>query len=263
MKPFIISILNQKGGVGKTTTTLNLGAGLALQGFKVLLIDLDVQANLTHATIGDMDEDDRTICEVMLEEKGLESIIHPTGTKGLYVAPAGESLVELDIQLFSKMGREQILKSCLAKTKGLDQWDFILIDNPPYISVTTVNSLVASTHYLVPVSCEYLPMLGIKWLNKTVAKVQERLNPGLTPVGVALTMHDSRLGITKNVEELLREELEGLVFDSVIRINSKHKAAPSARQTIFQFENDKKGRGTMDYLGLTKEVISRLEVVRD
>lgn len=260
MKPFIISVLNQKGGVGKTTTALNLGAGLAIEGFKVLLLDLDVQANLTHATIGDVEDGQRSICEVLLEEKGLDDIIRPTGTPNLFVAPAGESLVELDIQLFGKMGREQILKSCLQKTKSLKQWDFILIDNPPYISVTTVNSLVASTHYLVPVSCEYLPMLGIKWLNKTIRKVQEKLNPSLSPVGITLTMHDPRLGITKTIENLLREELEDLVFDSVIRINSKQKAAPSTKQTIFQFENDKKGRGTQDYMSLTREVLTRLEV---
>ena len=260
MKPYIISVLNQKGGVGKTTTTLNLGAGLAMNGFQVLLLDLDVQANLTHATIGDVEEKQRTICEALIEETGIDDIIHPTGTPNLFVAPAGESLVELDIQLFGKMGREQILKSCLQKTKSLKNWDFILIDNPPYISVTTVNSLVASTHYLVPVSCEYLPMLGIKWLNKTIQKVQVRLNPGLSAIGVALTMHDPRIGITKTVEELLREELEGLVFDSVIRVNSKQKVAPSTRQTIFQFENNKKGRGTLDYMGLAREVMARLEV---
>jgi chromosome partitioning protein len=258
-KPVVISVLNHKGGVGKTTTTVNLGAGLALQGLKVLVIDLDVQANLTHQLIGDLGEKERSICEVMLDEAPLDSIIRPTGTEGLFIAPAGESLIELDINLFNMLGREHVLKNCLKNTKGIENFDVILIDNPPYVSLATVNSLVASDHYLVPVSCEYLPMLGIKYLHKTVSRVK-KLNPELSPLGVALTMYDKRESIGQQVAALVREELAEQVFETVIRVNTKIKGSPTTRQTIFQYEDDPQGRGTIDYSALTREVMQRLHI---
>lgn len=256
--PAVISVLNHKGGVGKTTTTLNLGAGLTLKGKKVLLIDLDVQANLTHSLMGDLGEKEKSLCEAMIAEAPFDDIIRPTTTENLYLVPAGESLIELDINLASMMGREQILRQCLKETKAIKSFDVILIDNPPYISLATINSLVASDYYLVPVSCEYLPMVGLKWLQKTVQRVK-KLNPNLKPLGVALTMYDRREGITQNVEELIREELADQVFETKIRINTKHKATGAARQTIFQYEDDPKGKGTADFLSLSSEVISRLE----
>lgn len=258
-KPVIISVLNHKGGVGKTTTTVNLGAGLALKGLKVLLIDLDVQANLTHQLIGDLGDAERNVCEAMLDETPLDDIIRPTGTERLFIAPAGESLIELDINLFNMMGREQVLKNCIRATKAIESFDVVLIDNPPYVSLATVNSLVASHYYLVPVSCEYFPMLGIKYLNKSVGRVR-KLNPSLAPLGVALTMYDQRESITSEVEELVREELADQVFNTVIRVNTKIKASPSTHQTIFQYENNPKGKSTEDYAALTKEVMNRLNL---
>lgn len=258
-KPLIVSVLNHKGGVGKTTTTANLGAALALQGKKVLLIDLDVQANLTHQMIGDLVENEPNICEAILEEKPLDGIIRPTTTQGLFIAPAGESLIELDLNLMSRFGREYFLRNSIQQTSGISSFDIILIDNPPYISLATVNSLSASDYYLVPVSCEYLPMLGIKYLHKTVARVQ-KLNPSLKPLGVALTMYDRRESIAQNVVELLREELAEQVFATMIRINTKIKGSPTLRQTIFQYENDPEGRGTTDYSALAREVMARLHI---
>ena len=256
-KPIVISVINQKGGVGKTTTTVNLGAGLAIKGKKVLVIDMDIQANLTHSLIGDIPEHADSVCEVLLSESPFDDIIKETTTKNLFIAPAGESLIELDINLANKMGREHILEQCLKATKCIKSFDIILIDNPPYVSLSTVNSLVASDFYIVPLSCEYLPMLGLKWLNKTVEKVL-KLNPKLKSLGVALTMYDKREGITTSVEELVREELEDLVFKTKIRINTKHKSAPTSKQTIFQYEASKEGKGTIDYMGLTEEVLGRL-----
>jgi chromosome partitioning protein len=257
--PIIISVLNHKGGVGKTTTTANLGAGLARQGLKVLLIDLDVQANLTHQMIGDLPEDQKNICEVLLEETALNDILQPTKTENLFIAPAGESLIELDLNLFSKFGREYALKNSIEQTKNIEAFDVILIDNPPYISLTTVNSLAASDYYLVPVSCEYLPMLGIKYLHKTVSRVL-KVNPKLKPLGVALTMYDKRESIAQSVVDLVREELADQVFETMIRVNTKIKGSPSVQQTIFEYENDPRGRGTSDYTALTKEVMSRLKI---
>jgi len=255
--PIVISVLNHKGGVGKTTTTVNLGAGLAMKGKKVLLIDLDVQANLTHSLIGDIPHDQRSLCEALIEETPFNDIIQNTHVENLYLVPAGESLIELDINLTTMMGREYALQQCLKQTKGIEKFDVVLIDNPPYISLATVNSLVASDYYLVPVSCEYLPMVGLKWLHKTVSRVK-KLNPNLKPLGVALTMYDKRQSITQSVEDLIREELTDQVFKTVIRVNTKHKATPSVRKTIFEYENDPRGKGSEDYMGLTEEVLTRL-----
>lgn len=257
-KPVIISVLNHKGGVGKTTTTMNLGAGLARRGKKVLVLDMDVQANLTHSLIGDLGEHEKSLSEAMIAEEPFNGIIKPTSTENLYIIPAGESMVELDVNLTTMMGREQILKQCLSATKGIESFDVVLIDNPPYISLASINSLVASDFYLVPVSCEYLPMVGLKYLQRTVQRVK-KLNPNLKPLGVALTMYDRREGITQAVEDLIREELAEQVFETKIRINTKHKSTAASRQTIFEFENDPKGRGTEDYMGLTDEVLGRLQ----
>jgi len=226
-----------------------------MSGLKVLLIDLDVQCNLTHMTIGDIESGERTICEAMLEETGLDDVIQDTSTQGLYIAPSGESLIGLEINLANMIGRENVLAHSLKQTKTLNQFDVVIIDNPPFISLTTLNSLVASDYYLVPLSCEYLPMLGLKWLNRTVEKVK-KLNPKLTSIGVALTMYDQRQAITKSVEELVREELGELVFATRIRVSTKHKTAPTVHKTIFQYEP--KGKGAADYMGLTGEVMRRL-----
>jgi chromosome partitioning protein len=259
LRPVIISVLNAKGGVGKTTTTMNVGAALAQVGARVLLIDLDLQANLTHSLIGDLPTGISSIAEAMTQETGLDEIIRPTTTPGLDLAPAGETLIGLDITLAGAMGREQILKTCLKYTQCMPRYDADFIDNPPYISLATVNSLVASTHFLIPVSCEYLPMVGIKLLNENIEKVRHKLNPDLALLGVVLTMYDKREGITRDVEALIREQLGNEVFDTVIRINTKYKSTPIERQTIFQYEHDADGRGSEDYRSLTREIAARLE----
>lgn len=257
--PIVISILNAKGGVGKTTTTVNLGAGLARRGYKVLVIDIDLQANLTHSLLGGaLETDQPSIAEALLYATGLESMIRETTTENLYIVPAGETLMNVDIKLTNVMGREKVLKKCIRKTKGIEQFDIILIDNPPYMSLATLNSLVASTHYLIPVSCEYLPMVGVKLLNENIAEIQEELNPGLHLLGVLLTMFDKREGITTQVEQILREDLAEAVFTTTIRINTKFKSAPVARQTIFQYEKGSEGKGSDDYEAATSEVIERL-----
>lgn len=257
-KPTIISILNQKGGVAKTTTTLNLGAGLALRGFQVLVIDLDLQANLTQSLIGDLDPDAPSVAESLLYEVGLDKIIQKTTTENLFLAPAGPTMVGLDLNLSGVMGREQVLKQCLRKTKGIEDFDVILLDNPPYFTLVSINSLVASNYYLIPVSCQYLPMKGIQLLNENINKVRAKLNPDLALLGVALTMYDRRQSITSEVENLLQGELGDLLFNTRIRINTKFISTPIDQQTIFQYE--KNGKGSDDYEALTLEVIQRLNL---
>lgn len=260
-KPTIISIVNQKGGVSKTTTTANLGAGLALQGYKVLLVDLDSQCNLTQSLVGDIGQGHREIAHCILEETSLTGVILPTKTPNLFLTPAGEEMSDVDINLVGVTARESVLKRCLNKT-DLSSFDFVLIDTAPYISLVTVNALVASTHYLIPTTAEYLPVRGIERLQANVRKFSELLNPELSFLGAVITQYDTRKAITGQVEELLRDELAKDLLTTRIRINTKFSSSPIDQKTIYQYENDGQGKGTEDYLALTIEVLERLGVPR-
>jgi chromosome partitioning protein len=258
MKPTIISIINHKGGVGKTTTTVNLAAGLAKLGKRVLAIDLDTQMNLTHSFINDLEPEDHNITEAILNQNvSLKAIVRPTQINNLHIAPSGESMVDLDLNLHAlPIRREFRLKDSLQQ-KDIADYDFILIDNPPHISFTTINSLIASDYYLVPVSAEYLPLVGIKNLIKTIEAIKPS-NTSLKNIGYLLTMVDRREGISSDVEKILRESFLDDVFQNVVRINTKMKACPQKKQTIFQAETAK-GKGYSDYLGVTQELLKRLE----
>jgi chromosome partitioning protein len=252
-------MVNQKGGVSKTTTTVNLGAGLASLGYQVLLIDLDSQCNLTQSLVGDLEDGERCIADCMLEEKGFSSVIKPTKTQNLQVVPAGETMTGIDLNLVGVLSREGVLKRCIKKTdlKGID---FILIDTAPYISLLTVNALVASTHYLVPTTAEYLPLRGIEKLNQNVERVKDTLNSSLELLGVVITQYDTRKAITSQIEEALKEELGESLFDTRVRINTKFSSSPIEQETIFQYEQEKHGKGSQDYQALTQEVLQRLNI---
>lgn len=255
--PIVISVINHKGGVGKTTTSVNLAAGLAKLGKKVLAIDLDTQMNLTHSIIGDIGEDDLNVKDAILNEKvSLKSLIRTTHIENLDIVPAGESMVDLELQLYSAFGRESKLKNALERGDVQD-YHYILLDNQPHLGLTTVNGLIASQYYLVPVSAEYLPMVGIKHLIKTIEQIKP-LNPTICNLGYLLTMVDRRENISSDVEEILRSNFQNEVFKNVVRINTKMKACPQKKQTIFQVETAK-GKGYSDYLNVTKELLQRLE----
>jgi chromosome partitioning protein len=257
MSPVVISLVNQKGGVSKTTTTANLGAGLARRGYRVLVVDLDSQTNLTQSLIGDLEEGSRCVATCMLEETGLNEIIQPTKTEGLHIAPAGEDMTGMDLNLNQVISREQVLSRCLAKT-NLEPYSVVLIDTAPYISLLSVNALVASTHYLVPTIAEYLPLKGIERLSQNVEKVRGILNHGLTRIGVVITQYDTRKGITAQVEETMQEILGDELLKTRIRVNTKFSSSPIDQQTIYQYEDSPQGRGTEDYDALTSEVLARL-----
>lgn len=260
MKPIIISVINHKGGVGKTTTTVNVAAGLAKLGKKVLAIDLDTQMNLTHSLISDLGEHEKNISEAILNEKvSLKSIVRPTQVSNLHIAPSGESMVDLDLSLHSSPVRREFKLKDILKEKDIEEYDFIIIDNPPHISFTTVNSLIASDYYIVPVSAEYLPLVGIKHLIKTIEAIKPS-NPSIRNLGYILTMVDRREGISSDVEKILRESFQDDVFKNVVRINTKMKACPQKKQTIFDVENAK-GKGHTDYMNVTTELLKRLETV--
>lgn len=253
-----IAIANQKGGVGKTTVAVNLGAGLARRGLKVLLIDLDSQGNATHVLHRELEENEPGICEVLLNEGDLRSIIVTTKHEGLFLAPAGESLANADLNLASLMGRELFLRNALHALPS-DAYDYILVDNGPYLGLLTINAMVAADYLLVPVSCEFLPLLGLKYLLETIDKVQKKLHPSLKILGYLITMYDRRESITFRVEKTLLDRFGTDVFAARIRVNTKHKGAPSRGQTIYEYEASADGRGTVDFESLTTEVIARIQ----
>lgn len=257
MNPVVISVVNCKGGVAKSTSVLNISAGLVKLGKKVLAIDLDTQANLTHSLIGDISEDEPNITEAILNEKtSLKSIVKPTSIKGLDIAPAGWSMVDLELKLHSAFGRESLLKRAI-NNKFANDYDFILIDNGPQVGLKVVNSLIASNYYLTPLSAEYLPLVGVRHLMNIIDQIKP-LNPQLNLIGYLLTMVDRRESISSEVEGILRDTFKDHVFDSVIRTNTKLKAAPQKHKSIFELEKPS-GKGYSDYLNVAKELIKRIE----
>lgn len=259
-RPVIVSVVNHKGGCLKTTVTANLGAALARRGKRVLLVDLDAQQNLTTSLIGTVPYEDGvpTLFDALVDETGLDHLVCDTTEKNLFIVPCTEDFAGADISLVSAVGRESILKGCLQQTDRLSEFDIVLLDNPPSISLVVMNALVASDFFLVPCSAEYLPMVGLTLLGNSIGKMQ-KVAPQLTPLGVVLTLYSRNERICRQVESMLRKELGQMLFETTIRVNTKAKAAPSVRKTIFQYENAANGRGTQDFTALAEEFLDRLE----
>lgn len=258
--PIIVSVVNHKGGCLKTTVTANLGAALARAGKRVLVVDLDAQQNLTASLIGPYlaEGGQKTLFDALVDELPLDELIQPTTTAGLDIIPVTEEFAGADLSLVSAVGREGILKGCFRKTKVLGNYDFILLDNPPSISLVVMNSLVASDYFIVPCSAEYLPMVGLALLANSVEQMR-KLVPNLQSLGVILTMFSRNERICRQVENTLRRELAGNIFETKVRVNTKAKSAPSVQKTIFDFENSPQGRGTEDFTALAEEFVTRLE----
>lgn len=250
----ILCIANQKGGVGKTTTAVTLAAGLARRGRRVLLVDLDIQGSASAALGIVVPEGEPSVADVLVADRPIEDVVRPTNTENLFIAPAGELLATVDLQLASAMAREFVLERAMRSIRN--HYDDVVIDTAPYLGLLTINALAASDWVLVPVSCEYLPVLGLKLFTETLNKIRTRLGVRAEVLGYVLTMYDRRERITLEVEQILRRTFGDQIMPSPIRVNTKHKAAPSHRQTIYEFETAS-GKGVRDYEKLVDEVLLR------
>ena len=249
----IISVANQKGGVGKTTTTVNLGACLAQDGKKVLLIDSDAQGNATSGLGVRKPDVKQDIYDVLVNEVSIKETIIKTSRENLSIVPATLQLAGAEIELTSMMARESRLKSALAEVS--DEYDFILVDCPPSLGHLTINAFTASDAILIPVQCEYYALEGLSQLLNTVRLVQKHFNPGLEIEGVLLTMYDARTNLGAEVVEEVRRYFQEKVYDTIIPRNVRLSEAPSHGKPIIDY--DPRSKGAEVYQALAKEVLVR------
>lgn len=251
-----ICIANQKGGVGKTTTSVNLSSALAALGKRVLLIDMDPQGNASSGLgIKRYESQDANSYHVLIGEKTLTEVTQNTSNKNLKVSTANPDLVGAEIELVDMPQREYRLKQAIATVA--DQYDFVLIDCPPSLGLLTLNALNAADSFLVPLQCEYYALEGLSQLLNTAGLIKKNLNPQLHIEGIVLTMFDSRNNLSHQVVTQIKEHFGEKVFNSIIPRNVRLSEAPSHGQSIFDY--DSKSVGAVRYLELAREVIARSE----
>ncbi len=252
----VISIANQKGGVGKTTTSVNLSACLALAKKKVLLIDADPQGNATSG-VGAKKDVEKSTYDVIINGEDIRNVIQKSAVDGLDVCAANINLAGAEVQLVSQLSREHKLKEALKDIR--DEYDFIIIDCPPSLGLVTLNALTASDTVLVPIQCEYYALEGLGQLMSTIDLVQRMLNKDLEVEGVALTMYDARTNLSMQVIEEVKKYFKDKVYRTVIPRNVKLSEAPSFGLPIALY--DKKSKGAEAYTNLAKEVIRQNKIV--
>ncbi len=246
----IIAVTNQKGGVGKTTTTINLAAYLAHEGNRVLLIDLDPQGNSTSGIGVDRNALRRSLYDVLINEINPQESIFRTKYQNLHIIPSATVLAAAEVELVSHFAREHKLKNALAKLSN--DYDYIFLDSPPSLGLLTVNGLTASDKILIPVQAEYFALEGLSQLLHTVQRIKTSLNPNIDLLGVLLTMYDKRTILSRQVEQEVKKHFPGKVFDTIIPRNIRLAEAPSFGKSIFKY--DKLGKGANAYKSLAKEV---------
>lgn len=254
--PKIIAVANQKGGVGKTTTAINLGAALAEQGFNVLLVDIDPQGNASTGLGLDASKRGLTTYDLLLDEAPLQDVVQTTDIDGLWLAPATTDLSSADIELVANEKRSFLLHDALRQT-AMDAYelDYVLIDCPPSLGLLTVNAMVAAHSVLVPLQSEFYALEGLSQLMLTIREVRQSANPHLRIEGVVLTMYDKRNNLSLQVEADARDNLGDLVFKTVVPRNVRISEAPSFALPVLEY--DSLSKGSMAYRDLAAEMIVR------
>ena len=254
----VITIANQKGGVGKTTTAINLAASFGVLEHKTLLIDADPQANATSGVGLDPNNVKTSIYECLINDVDPSDIILSTSTPNLDLLPAHIDLVGAEIEMIELPNREHKLKYVIDQVR--DKYDFIIIDCSPSLGLITVNALTAADAVMIPVQCEYFALEGLGKLLNTIKIVQSRLNPNLEIEGIVLTMYDTRLRLANQVVEEVKTHFQQLVFDTIIHRNTRLGEAPSFGETIIM--HDVNCKGSVNYLNLAREILQKNELTR-
>ncbi len=249
----VIAIANQKGGVGKTTTAVNLSACLGKLGKKTLLIDIDPQGNTTSGLGVDPRGVEQSIYDCVINDVPMEEVIVKTEFENLWICPSNINLAGAELELVAKSGREYVLKNSIAEIK--DRFDFIFIDCPPSLGLITLNSLAATDTVIIPVQCEYYALEGLSQLTNTIKTVKKAINPEIALEGVLLTMFDARTNLSIQVVEEVKKFFRDKVFATIIPRNVRLSEAPSFGQPVVEY--DKHSKGAECYTDLAKELIKR------